>query len=188
MFSDTAIFTPPGLDGCCSPLERCLLLTIGAKHDRASPMTQLLHLLMLASTTEISSTSGVVGVQMYSEDRPDYDAYTQLIHPSVAHFIRCLSDLKNLHVVLSADMTKRPRSLTTKALHALYCEHAPEAPLSQSQCYRLDRGEAAPTIVEVYEFASIFNVSPQIFLPATARSSAVHARLKQRYSQPPQDH
>jgi hypothetical protein len=125
---------------------------------------------------------------MYSEDLPDYDAYTECIHPSIMHFTHCLNDLKNLHVVLPADMTKRPRSLTTKALHALYCEHAPQAPLSQSQCYRLDRGEAAPTIVEVYEFAGIFNVSPQIFLPATARSSAVHARLKPRYSQRPQDH
>jgi hypothetical protein len=125
---------------------------------------------------------------MHSEDRPDHDAYTQLIHPAIMHFTRCLTDLKNLHVVLSADMTKRPRSLTTKALHALYCEHAPEASLSQSQCYRLDRGEAAPTIVEVYEFASIFNVSPHLFLPARARSSAVHARLKPRYPQRPQDH
>jgi hypothetical protein len=165
-----------------------LLLAVGAKHDRASPMTQLLHLLVLASTTEISGINGVAGVRMYSEDRPDYDAYTQHIHPSIMHFTRRLTDLKNLHVLLSADMTKKPRSLTTKALHALYCEHAPEAPLSQSQCYRLDRGEAAPTIVEVYEFAGIFNVSPQIFLPTTARSSAVHARLKQRYPQPPQDH
>jgi hypothetical protein len=143
---------------------------------------------MLASNTDISGINGVVGVRMHSEDRPDHDAYTELIHPSIMHFIHRLSDLKNLHVVLPADLTKRPRSLTTKALHALYCEHAPQAPLSQSQCYRLDRGEAAPTIVEVYEFAGIFDVSPQIFLPARARSSAVHARLKQRYPQRPQDH
>jgi hypothetical protein len=53
---------------------------------------------------------------MYSEDRPDYDAYTQLIHPSIMHFTRRLTDLKNLHVVLSADMTvEMQRRLTRHA-------------------------------------------------------------------------
>jgi hypothetical protein len=146
----------------------------------------VLHFSALASRTETSVISGGMGVSTLSENRPDQDAYTDLIHPSIMHFIHCLSYLKNLHVILPADLSERPRSLTTKALHGLYCEHASQA-LSQSQCYRIDRGEAAPSIVEVYEFAGIFNVSPQIFLPAIARGSAVHSRLRPRYPQRPQD-
>jgi hypothetical protein len=146
----------------------------------------VLHFMALASRTEMSVIGGGMGVPMLSENRPDRDGYMDLAHPSIVHFISCLSYLKNLHVILPADLSERPRSLTTKALHGLYCEHAPQAPLSQSQCYRIDRGEAAPSIVEVYEFAGIFNVSPQIFLPAIARGSAVHSRLRPRYPQRPQ--
>ena len=125
-----------------------------------------------------------MGVPMLSGNGSDRE---DLVHPSIMHFINCLSYLKNAYVLLPDDVSKRPKALTTKALHELYCEHTPQTPLSQSQCYRIDRGESAPSIVEVYEFASIFNVSPQIFLPAIARRSTVYSRLRPRYPQGPHD-
>lgn len=133
----------------------------------------------------MSVISGGMGVLMLSENRSDHDAYMDLAHPSIVHFVNCMAYLKNLYVIVPGDVHKRPRSLTTKSLHGLYREHAPQAPLSQSQCYRFDHGQAAPSIIEVYEFASIFNVSPQIFLPAVAHESAVHLRLRPRYPQSP---
>jgi hypothetical protein len=144
----------------------------------------VLHLSTLASRTGLTVLGGCMGVPMLSGNGSDRE---DLLHPSIMHFVNCLSYLKNVHVLLPADVSKRPRALSTKALRELYCEHTPQRPLSQSQCYRINRGELAPSIVQVYEFASIFNVSPQIFLPPIARRSTVYSLLRPRYPQGPND-
>lgn len=137
-----------------------------------------LRLRVIASRTELSGLLAGTGVVMIDETPPHDAAHTGSPHPAITHFIRRFNELINQWSVLPAGNGRRPRNLTAKKVHDLLVEQAPSVAPSQSQLYRIYRGDTAPSIVDVLELARLFGVSPQSFLPETAPTSEVHSRLQ----------
>jgi len=88
--------------------------------------------------------------------------------PVVTFFAHRLQELTARHSVQRVDRKTKPRKLTPLSVRQLLAQQSPAIAPSQTQIYRLYRGEAAPTIVMVDQLARLFGVSPRSFLPEKA--------------------
>lgn len=82
-------------------------------------------------------------------------------HPAATYFAEQLRSLMGQHRVrLAGGKTRR---LTPLRLQRMLAEKYPGR-ISQSQMYRLHRGEALPYVDDICMFADFFGVSPRVFV------------------------
>lgn len=82
-------------------------------------------------------------------------------HPAATYFAEQLQSLMSQHRVrMPGGKTRR---LTPLGLQRMLAEKYP-GKLSQSQMYRLHRGEALPYVDDICMFADFFGVSPRVFV------------------------
>jgi transcriptional regulator with XRE-family HTH domain len=87
--------------------------------------------------------------------------------PAAAFFAAKLRALMSESQVRNIETGKIRKLTPLSMLHLIKHTH-PDADISQSQLYRYVRGERAPRLDELAVIASVFGVSPRVFVPTAA--------------------
>lgn len=106
------------------------------------------------------------------------DNADETTHPAVTYFVRRFEELMRTFFLLPPTSRRgKPRKVTPAGVLGLLREQVPGEAPSQTQLYRLARGDAVANVVDVEQLASLFGVSPRSFLREQVPSSDAHGRL-----------
>lgn len=108
---------------------------------------------------------------------PDDDSADEAIHPAVAYFVRRFEELMRTFLLPPTSRRGKPRRTTPGGVLGLLRDQAQGEAPTQTQHYRLARGDRPATVVDVEKLASLFGVSPRSFLREQAPRSDAHERL-----------